>query len=52
MTTKNRSTYRLHVKGVCREFLPTDYRRSYVEEVKGLRAQTQVFMLEKDEKNL
>ena len=45
MTTKNRSTHRLHVTGVCCEFMPTDYRRSYVEGKKGLRAQSQVLCL-------
>jgi hypothetical protein len=50
MTTSNRSTYRLHVTGVCREFIPTDYRRFYVEGVKGLRAQTQVLCLKKTRK--
>jgi len=52
MTTKYRSAYRLRVTGYCREFMPTDYRRSYIEGVKRLESKNTSFVLEKGEKPL
>jgi hypothetical protein len=50
MTTKYRSAYRLRVTGACREIMPTDYRRSYVEGVEGLRTKTLGLCLKKRRK--
>jgi hypothetical protein len=36
-----------HVKGICYEFIKIYDSRSYIEEVKGLRAQSRYFILER-----